>query len=920
MGCSSSNTIENSNNEQNKMKDLDKNILPKNNTICYEQSKELKEKWKKDKINLLNYFFEVIQRNLNEDGSPPKLKILYSSKVKQVKDIYSQPDLFIKKKFSFIKQELNINWERGNYGKIKREIEDYFIANPDLVQYDGFDFDNINQVSPYESPDLELNFAKTSTFENVPIEVGKDEIVIVIFFNYKDYRPSQKIKELNNYLIENPSLREKVKIIPVLNETAYSKEDAKNKEEVLNLLGFQLSNTGTFVLREKDDYLKKVLSWENEESSICVIFDKKGVIRKVSMSSEIYSDDINLFLGNELNYQKKQFSDDKKVILQENCFSGLKAISIDSQISFDLWIKKDKIFTNAQNIESVYYHPPHLNCSYTTKLGPSKEELVKSLCNKVSSVCLTFVKPITGKEILQVISKEIMKMKLRNAWVESQKYTIDFNITYLLHRNYYFGKTKETELSLNLFLNDENSLDLQTLIKELDYVRAYPQLPKFGAISFQGEIGKAIPNLLALHDENDQDDVLDLSDLTKPKVIFIVSCQTDDKEKFDIYRNLFWDNIQKFIGADGRYDLHIIYRGDSFDNAIEIQDHEMFKQKIFLWKFSNHESDLRINVDKPFDYLVLFLNKNNQLQYCGDLVDLDLGQSLIKMMHDNPIVFLKKNLKNRENFSDFKDKLLFLAKGLNKHFEDQGFVYKPYIEFKYTHKIEMMESNETNSIYHNFFLKLKIKDVSKPIMEKPDVDFFTKFFKNEYSGTLTIDYIETISINDSVKCSFCPNILNGKVAHYFDQNTITYMCEKCEGSKNNGDTFILYPTNLIYLKYEKPSILKEIIKKNFEDNKDSLNHLDGLENVNSAECSICSTPIQSQKTVWMSLVHLYDNTNPTLPVILCDTLCFPILSRRDSVKDPLKFNEKQRNNMKMNCIDFDNLVFKKVILPSTTMF
>lgn len=328
---------------------------------------------------------------------------------------------------------------------------------------------------------------------------------------------------------------------------------------------------------------------------------------------------------------------------------------------------------------------------------------------------------------------------------------------------------------------------------------------------------------------------------------------------------------------------------------------------------------MRINVDKPFDYLVLLLNKKNELQYCGDLVDLDIAQSFTKLLHDKPIVFLKSNYKNRTNFSDFKQKLAFLAKGLIKHFDELSHVYKPFIEFKYTHNSEMLENKEKNSDYYNFILKLKLKDVSKSIMDKPDVVFFTKYFKNEFGGTLTLEFIDTVSINDSPKCSFCPTMLNTIIPHFYDQEANTYMCLKCEATKNVPENSIFHPTNLIYLSYENPSIVREMIKKNYDENKPSLNYLEGFQDSNYAECSICRTPMNSQKIIWISLIHLYDNKNPSLPVLLCDSYCFPILSRRESAKD-LSLDEKQVNNMKMNCIDFRNLAYKKVIMPDTSMF
>ncbi len=141
-----------------------------------------KEKCKQDKTKLLNYFFEVLEKFKSEYGESPAVKLVYSSMVKQIKDMYSLPDLFFNQKFSFIKENKNINWNIKPYSKIKQDIEDFFITNPDLNNYNGFDFNSINQLLPYESTDLELVFAKTSNFEKVHIEVGKDDIVIIILF------------------------------------------------------------------------------------------------------------------------------------------------------------------------------------------------------------------------------------------------------------------------------------------------------------------------------------------------------------------------------------------------------------------------------------------------------------------------------------------------------------------------------------------------------------------------------------------------------------------------------------------------------------------------------------------------------------------------------------------------------------------
>jgi hypothetical protein len=917
MGCSCGRDLPNSR-EERKNGSIIENSKGGNNNLEI-INKIRKEKWKLDKTKLLNYFFEVFEKYKSENGESPAVKLMYSSMIKQNKDMYSLPDLFFIQKFSFIKENKNINWNIKPYSKIKQDIEDFFITNPDLNNYNGFDFNSINQLLPYESTDLELIFAKTSNFEKVQIEVGKDDIVIIILFSYNNYKPCQKIKELTNYLIENPILRDKVRIIPILNEVAYSKEDAKNKEDVLSLLGFLNFHLVTYVLTESNDNLRDYISWENEESSISLIFDREGLIRKVCLPSEIYVDDIKHLLDDVFIYDKKKFSEDKKIIMQPSSFDGLKAVSQESAISYSLWIKKNKIYSSLDQIKSVYYLPPHLYCSYSTKLGPAKEELVNSVCSKVSSVCLSFVKPITGKEIQGVISYELSKMKERNSWIEQQSYLLGFNVTVLMHRNYFFGKTKETELALTYYLNDENSLDLETLIKDINFLRAYPQLPKFGPISYQPEMDKPIPNLLSLHDENDTEDILDLSDITKPKAIFIVSYQTDDKIKFDKYKQSFWENIQKFIGTDGRYDLHVIYRGDSFDNAVEIQDHDMFKQKVFLWKSSNHDSDLRINVDKPFDYLVILLNKNNQVRYVGDLTDLDIASSLGKLLHDKPLVLLKNNLKNQSNFSDFKQKLAFLGKGLHKHFDELGFIYKPFVEFKYSHNLEIIENKDNNSIYHSFSLKLILKDVSKDIINKPDVVFFLKYFKNEFSGNLTIDYIETTSISDIGKCFYCPNVFNCNYPHFFDSESNTFMCQICESQKNVPESGLFHPTNLIYLSYENPAVLREIVKKYFEENKQSLNYLEGLENANNALCSICETKISSQKIVWYSMIDIFDNHDNSLPILLCDSFCFPLLTRRD-VQSGQGFSERQVANIKMNCIDSRNLVYKKVIMSDTTMF
>lgn len=877
-----------------------------------------REKWRKDKLNIMNFLFSVIEKNKADDGGAPRLKLLYTSVVKQVKDIYSSPDIFLPKKFSFVKLENELNFNRKPYSKIKQDIDDFFIANPDLAQYDGFDFDNINLVKPYEMPSIPLSFGKTSNFEKekVTIDVGKDEILILFLFNYLQFKPFQKMKELVNYLIENPVLREKVRIVPVVNEAVNNDVAAKNIEDRLNLLGFKNYNLTSYVWGDENDNLKDYFSWRNDEDSICIIYDKQGVVRRVCKPSEIFADDIKQYLGAELGYNKKKFSDDKKILLQEGVFSGLKSNSIESGVSYELWMKKEKIFSAKDKLDNIFYHPPHLKLNYSTKLGPAKEELVKSLCNKVSSTCMTFVKPITGKEVQNVIAEEILKIKEKNTWTEPQNYVISFDITYLLHRNYYFGKSKETKLSLNYYLNEENSLELPTLLADLEFLRMYPQLPNFGSISYQAEIGKELPSLLSLHDENYEEDILDLSDKSKPKAIFIVDGEITDMDQFIKYRQIFWENIQKFIGEDGRYDLHIILRSNSFDTSGEYFDHDLFKQKVFLWKRDNIDSDLRINVNKPFDYHLILLNKNNLLQYVGDITDLDLSQSLTKLLHDKPLVFQKANVKNRTNFSDFKQKLSFLCKGLNKHFDDQGFIYKPFLEFKYSHKIEMNESKELSSSYHSFFLKLKLKDVSKTIMDKPDVVFFTKYFKNDFGGILTIDYVDTIPLQDSGKCSFCPKMFPAKTPHYFDQETNTYLCEQCEASKNSPEKMIYHPTNLIYICYENPRVLFEVIKQQFETNRVALDWLEQYEGQADQECAICQTRMDTQRVRWISMLHLFDNRNMVVPVMICDTFCMPILLKKESAKD-LYFNEQQTANMKMSCIDPKNLIFRKAIMPDT---
>ena len=143
-----------------------------------------------------------------------------------------------------------------------------------------------------------------------------------------------------------------------------------------------------------------------------------------------------------------------------------------------------------------------------------------------------------------------------------------------------------------------------------------------------------------------------------------------------------------------------------------------------------------------------------------------------------------------------------------------------------------------------------------------------------------------------------------------DQTSEGCICLECEESINQVEKLLIHPSNLILIRYEKDnkSIMQEIFSFSFQKYINSETNLDDEDIIN---CSVCNETLNGDTILWFSLVHLFKDSNINENLIICNRKCFPKIMKRE------EFNSVEQKRIESNCIDKNNFIFRKIILPST---
>ena len=398
---------------------------------------------------------------------------------------------------------------------------------------------------------------------------------------------------------------------------------------------------------------------------------------------------------------------------------------------------------------------------------------------------------------------------------------------------------------------------------------------------------------------------------------------------------------------------------------INIQN--LFKEYLIILTNTKNEiiysgSGSDIDLEKT---LLNILEENNNIIYnknypiLNDTKKSDCFNKRIKKKILHIVEFISLWLDNYNNnntidSSCFKSKFNYnkndksLKGGIYQYIKDRiilntnyNYIYKPFIEFNYKKIYQFNEKDKLNCFLKDFKFSITVKDIHKGLLETEQIKELEHFIINETNGQFIFDYstitinlnlklLKNKTINNKLNCTKCDKEINFSFSHtnesninyndclYYDYLNQQIFCINCETIINNLQSLIVHPNNLVYIyanKYDKINkeytVLKEVIELNTVDKYPNSEQL--LDEEDDINCGICNEILKGDNIVWLSLIHFnnYDNKNENL--IICNRKCFSIIINRDY--NLFDLNEIKRINY--NCIDLENLVFKKIVLPLT---
>jgi hypothetical protein len=760
-------------------------------------------------------------------------------------------------KISLLKCE-PLEWSRKPYSEAMSQIEDIFKA-PEYMKYNGIKFEP--QQLEYENLFVNLNLKAGSTFENVQVKTGEE--FVLFFFNYNDFDSYTKVHELISLGVQ---------VYFIYNEFISSKKDAMGTMEICqNVLGIDKE---IYFIDKKERNIK----YFDITSPLCVCVDSEGIIRYLGNPRDLYVNDIfHYSKGNKSAYT------DFTLKLKDYVLKCNNEVPLSTKVQ----TKRIEVYnTNGEKLRELS-ETPHvmfesLDHNQTVQ---SKEGFLHKLPSQTYSVN-NIQTPVFNAEI---ILNELEKIKILHDGLSDMKYSIIVKNKRTYHKQLRYYKTSEREICITFHIAAENHGEYMAIAEELSYMKAFPNLPKIYSISLIPDIDTQISNQIHL-----AEDTIYLSE-EKPKFVILFGYSPIAEERLVLVRRLqtIWDTLKNYTDT---IDIILLFKGDSFNDANELLQEEIFNSYIEV-RVIQDTSPLLIHYESNNDFYCMILDSENYVKYIGTTVDLNLESTLEGLAVGRNEVFYLDEAGSDEELK--KDMNIFVTH--LKSLEEE-YVYNPIVELKTAKALEFGTNGVTSKSYQPPSLKIitkKTNDEEGRLMKDKKALALFKKFKSQYEGNVVIDFVNSIGISSPGSCIKC-----GKKGRYYDQNQDCFYCELCEKITNRQDNPLESNLILIHLG-NKSNIINEVVEELYCQNVRSEGY--NIENNNEPCCAICTGNLTGTVMAWMSLIHIGD------PVIFCNVCTKPLIEG-----DGGSYSDEQRRRIKLLGLTQENgFVLRKMILQSS---
>ena len=907
--------------EKNIKKQIDNNLLIKKDSL-----------WNEAKKNLFIKFKESIE----ESEVYNKIDLSITSIISISKNDFTKFTLSQKFLIHQIKNENDINWMRKPFNSLKKNLAKISTLNPLLENYINFDFNNfsLNEYEPFysEIKMLKLNIKeKKQQLEHYTYSSEKiNENVIILIFNFDDSDSIILFKEILNYKKKN-NLNQKDKnkflFFPVYGQIL---ESAMTTSYIWNTaLNYDFNEEDLEIyFLENNDLNKRFnyISNDNEKKIICkiILIDENKIIRHI-----LYPKDFTFNLLSQINKINKKdyekFKNNLNIFISEHNNSLNKLLK--NPLKCNLFLKKTKVYSydktdkkiipfktyyetltgelnNKENINNIFEELEG-KFKYEKRENPKKFKINHS---KKINIISNFIGDLLEKNklynITYITKFEINKLNMRinpnNNYeqmfdiIKNKNFKIEIFLPYyLFHKKHHYSISLEA-LQIIQF----------PFAKTLDYISCILNL------------NEIFPKDLKLYDSKTKDKItFNVNEKENDNINLIIIFSLSSKDYFAkmemIYRlNQIYKKIENLKNS---INIYLIYRGElyNFDKEFnEIKDEDIFNENfplyisssdnIFPLYFQNNgieSSDSQLKV--------FILDNNNKLLYQGICDEINLKVSLLNILNNKEIKYLKHYPIDNEVLKDQIQPIInniekLIEKILTKN-PNEKLLYRPYVSFSCCKYNSYKNSKCKNICFiNNLRIKILIKEKHKNIVLKnQEIKENLKQLK-EYGTSILIVPLPCEELNINFKCNICKSKIDKNKSFYYNQEEESLYCLDCEKKKENNSV------NLIYFKTE--TFDNEIISELFSSN---INYNSEIDPSLGLTCKICNNQNIGNE-FYLNLTHINNlsQISPLLSIDICQS-CFNVIENGSNFT-----NNISKDNYNKLGLSSEHMIYRRIKFQS----
>lgn len=799
--------------------------------------------------------------------------------------------------FKLLDQD-ELNWNLSTNQHFKESINKLVLSNKEYQSMISLDFsENLKEYSKF-TYHLKLKNIFNDYINEIVYEKGK--FLLIVFFNHNSDDENLKIEYFFNQIESNSNLN--LRFVPILINNVNVDEKSIRLSNKIPIFVIEQS--------QKQNIFYEKLKLAQMKKGKYVFISNEGIIEDVS-SIDLLSFHSIFNMINQYNTNSSSNINNDEIIEK----------TINRKVIYnkksDFW-KKSYLFIGKIRHLRILSSRPTYSIDYNVLYNKlkfissksSNEEIYQKIKTDYHSIDSNFYVSYIKKYLYTDMNstvKEVMTQTMTKLEFPNLDFSIDCKVSRRFNRNipqndYFESKTVTSDLTVKLGKEscDYEKSELYSIIKE-SLLKKINKTTQFDYINF-------ICDDYEVFDDK----------YTKPKVVLLFYT-TDDDDVLKLLTRLI-STLNKSMLIIGEENFHMIFfrRQDSsdcvFQNNNENEIPDLLKERKIV-KLPKKLNKIYIQDLYPVSHLIL-TNQNNEVIYFGNGMDIDIEKSLINILGNsisNQIVYyqgfpiyIQKMRKIKEDVRRFT---CDFTQKLNK---SDKYYYKPYIDFSYTKTFDYSNMNISQVKYCNFKLSVTVKDIHAELEEDIEVKSIKSYIENNLNGLFIFDSSsESVFIKiDNRNCLRCSKHTSNEEGFYYDQVNQMCYCQECEKEINQQEMLMFHCVNLIFIRYNtaEKAILKEVFKFSYEKYIDSERNIDESDQIN---CCICNETLLGDDIVWMSLIHLYNDYNINENLIICNRKCFGNIINRE------RFSIEEKERTEKNCIDMENFVFRKIILPRT---